>query len=245
MIYCIIFIAVFFTLFVIFSKKYKNPYKLIYLLGAKGAGKSTYMIREMIKHLKAGHEVYTDMPGVEIPGVRFTSISEIAKTPPPPDSAVFLDEVGLSVDCRSFKSFPPELRDYAALQRHYKNYVYLNSQSFDCDKKLRDRCDKFYFLQKFAIFWTIIRPIHQVIKANDDPHCENPCVSTYKFGSLFSIRFVFIPAWSGMFDSFYCPRESVSIGDPFPGTFAEWYQERRFRARMIRAMKRRFSRKAP
>lgn len=81
----------------IYSAKFNNPYKLIFIFGKKGSGKSTLMVKYMVKYLKRGWSVYTDMVGVNIKGVRFFNTDDLAKFVPDEHSAVFLDEVGLSL----------------------------------------------------------------------------------------------------------------------------------------------------
>lgn len=117
--------------FCLYSTKYNNPFKLYFLFGKKGSGKSTLMVKWMLKDLKKGWNVYTDMSDCYIPGVRFFNTNDLAKFAPLENSSIYLDEVGLSMDNRNFKSFPEGLRDFFALQRKYKTKVVVNSQSYD------------------------------------------------------------------------------------------------------------------
>ena len=62
----------FFLLFLGFSlvsRKYKNPFRLYFIFGKKGAGKSCLMVKKLLEYKKRGWICYTDMP-VLIPGVR-------------------------------------------------------------------------------------------------------------------------------------------------------------------------------
>ena len=63
--------------FVYLSRKYNNPHKLIFIFGKKGSGKSTYMVYLMLRHLKRGWTVYTNMYDVCIPGVRFMDTASL------------------------------------------------------------------------------------------------------------------------------------------------------------------------
>ena len=59
-------------------------------------------------------------------------------------------------DNRHFKDFKPEVRDWFKLQRHYRVKVYLFSQTFDIDKKLRDLTDDMFLIEKkFRILPTV------------------------------------------------------------------------------------------
>ena len=66
LIFVILFTGIF--LFSLHTRKYNNPYKLCFIFGKKGAGKSTLMVHNMLKDLKRGWTVYTDIQDVNIPG---------------------------------------------------------------------------------------------------------------------------------------------------------------------------------
>lgn len=123
------------------SYKYVNPHKLIFIFGKKGSGKSTYMISLMLHHLKRGWNVYTNMGDVCIPGVRVFPIDQLKTCAPEPHSVLFVDEGGLIWDNRGFKSFDKGYTEFFKLQRKYKCKVYINSQDFDIDKKIRQLTD--------------------------------------------------------------------------------------------------------
>lgn len=107
------------------AKKYNNPYKLTFIFGKKGAGKSCYMVHEMLRYMKRGYHVYTDMEDCRIPGVRIISVEMLSTFRPEPNSALFLDEVGISMDNRNFKNFPPGLRDFFKYLRKMKCVCYI------------------------------------------------------------------------------------------------------------------------
>lgn len=194
-----------------FFSSFRTDYTLNYLLGRKGAGKTSYMVKLMLYYQKRGWTVYTDLKGIKIPGVRLFDLNSLKNCTPPPRSAVFLDEVGLSMDNRQYASFSTGLRDWYALQRHFQAVVFLNSQAFDVEKKVRERVDKFLFLQKIGPL-SIIRPIIQDVKPNDmsNPQCDNPVSQTYRWGSIFGWRILYLPKYQKYFDSFIVPhREEV------------------------------------
>ena len=97
------------------DRKYNNPYKCIFVFGKKGAGKSCFMVRQMHRYLRKGWHVYTDMADVRIPGVRIVPVQSFASFRPEPKSLVCLDEVGITMDNRNYKSFPPGLRDFLSM----------------------------------------------------------------------------------------------------------------------------------
>ena len=141
--------------FAFYSRRFANPYRLIFIFGKKGAGKSTLMVHEMLKDLKRGWYVYTDMQDCVVPGIRIIkSSADLAKFVPEQNSAIYLDEVGIAFDNRSYKTFDSGLRDFFKLQRKYKCKVVMNSQSFDVDKKIRDVTDSMILQTAIDIFST-------------------------------------------------------------------------------------------
>lgn len=136
-------ILVLIVLFSLWARKYANPYKLIMIFGKKGSGKSTLLTRLAVKYLKQGRLVYSNTP-VFYPGIRLFNADDIGKCTFPPYSVVFIDEVNLLWDNRDWKSFRRDVSDWFRLQRHYKVTVYLFSQTFDVDVKLRNLTDLMY-----------------------------------------------------------------------------------------------------
>lgn len=202
MIVCAALFAVFFYL----SVRYRNPYRMTFIFGKKGAGKSCYMVRKMLWYSKHGWNVYTDMADVRIPGVRIITIKQLETFRPAEHSAVFLDEVGISMDNRSFKSFPPGLRDFFKYARKMKLVVYMNSQAYDVDKKVRDTTDAMMLMQSIGSFLCICRPIKRSITLTEpSADSESRIADVLKFGSIFSWRFYYMPAYFRYFDSTAMP----------------------------------------
>ena len=146
------------------KRKYANPYKLVFIFGKKGSGKSCMMIHEMFKYLKRGWHVYTDMSDCNIPGVRIITTKDLANFAPDPNSALFLDEVGITFDNRGFKSFDVGFRDFFKFQRKYRCAVYMNSQAFDVDVKIRNLTDSMILQTNIANCISVSRPIARSIK---------------------------------------------------------------------------------
>lgn len=207
-IYLIIFLFVF---FIGLNFKYRNPYKLIFVFGKKGAGKSCYMVRMMHRYLRRGWNVYTDMADIKIPGVRIISVFDLSVFRPEPRSLVCLDEVGISMDNRSFKSFPPGLRDFFKYVRKMQITVVMNSQAFDVDKKVRDTTDSMLLLQSIGSIFCIARPIRRTITlTHPSADSESRIADLLRFGSIFSWRLYYMPSYFRYFDSRSMPpREEV------------------------------------
>lgn len=137
-------------------RRYQNPYKLTMVFGKKGAGKTTLLTKLAIKYMKKGYKVFSN---VEIFGCYKFNPNDFGFVQFPPNSVILIDEVSLIWDNRNFKSFKPEVARYLRLMRHYKNIVFMFSQSFDVDKKIRDLCDQMYLASNIFGFLSVARKI--------------------------------------------------------------------------------------
>lgn len=192
------------------SKRFDNPYKLYFIFGKKGAGKSTFMVKEMLKHLKKGWVVYTDVPDIHIAGVRRMNANDLSKFTPEANSVLFLDEVGITFDNRNFKSFDSGLRDFFKFQRKYKVKLYMNSQAFDIDKKIRDVTDKMYLCTSICNAFCLLRPIsRRVTLTAPSADNESRIADSLKFDSIFSWKLIYMPKYHKYFDSFSAPEREL------------------------------------
>lgn len=218
MLYFCLFILLFCGVIGHYSRKYANPYTLTFLFGKKGSGKSCYMVKLMLQHLKKGWIVYTDMPDVLIPGVRFIDSRDLSTFRPAEHSVVFLDEVGISMDNRNYKSFPPGLRDFFKYIRKMKCKVYMNSQAFDVDKKVRDTTDAMGLLVSLFGCISLYRPIvRSVVLVESTAQADSRIADNLKFRSIFSWRLTWMPRYFPYFNSRSMPaRDEVPyrLADP-------------------------------
>lgn len=205
MCYIFLFLLFLFVIFTILSIKYKNPYKLIFIFGKKGAGKSCFMVNQLLKYKKRGWICYTDMP-VSIPGVRIISANDLKNHFPDEKSALFLDEVGLTWDNRGFKTFDKGFTEFFKLQRKCKCVVYMNSQSFDIDKKIRDVTDSMILQSNIGNVISVSRPILRkvrLVEATGDS--ESRIADNLKFDSIFRWKLYYMPRYFKYFQSFAKP----------------------------------------
>lgn len=195
------------------SVKYRNPYRLTFIFGKKGSGKSCFMVRKMLYYRRKGWNVYTDMSDVKIPDVRIIDLRHLESFRPLPHSAVFLDEVGISMDNRSFKSFPPGLRDFFKYARKMQLVIFMNSQAFDVDKKVRDTTDSMLLMQSVGSFLSICRPIRRSITLTaPSADSESRIADVLKFAPIWEWRFYYMPAYFGYFDSSAMPSRLIVDG---------------------------------
>lgn len=178
------------ALFLILTEKYTNPYKLIMIFGKKGSGKSTFLTKTALQHIKKGWTVYSTeyIPGtyhIEPEYIGFVQLVDFNYKPFNPDDykgivkilkiirnwikpyrpkiLLLCDEVGMIWDNRNFKNFKPEVRDYFKLERHHYVKCILFSQTFDVDKKLRDLTDSMYLVGNVGRIWSYGKKIRKFI----------------------------------------------------------------------------------
>lgn len=192
----------------IFSSKYKNPYKLIMIFGKKGSGKSTLLTRLAVTEAKHGKIVYSNMP-IYYPGIRIFDPKDIGKRSFPEGSVVFIDEAGSLYDNRNFKEFKPETRDWFKLQRKHKVKVYLFSQTFDVDVKLRNLTDLMFMCTcHFNVLSVARRVNRKLVVVEPTGDSEGRITDGYEIQSLIwqlfgfrSIYLTWIPAYKKYFDT--------------------------------------------
>lgn len=216
-------IAIFFVLvlFLVLTKPYVNDNRLIFVFGKKGAGKSTVLSKLSYKYLLKGRPVYSteDLQFVH-KGKTYQSERldprKIYTYSFPRGSVVFIDEVSLIWDNRDFKRMDKRVVEWFRYQRHYGVKVYLFSQTFDIDKKLRDLADDMFLVNKYGRVWAVAR--HMIRKpvivhpsadapARIDDDIIQDGILLAPFGGCIV---AFIPHWAKLFDSFKKPQESPS-----------------------------------
>lgn len=203
--------------FCLYSKRFANPNKLIFIFGKKGSGKSTYMVKLMLKHIKKGWTVYTNMFDVNIPGVRLFHLTDLQTRTPDERSVLFVDEGGLLWDNRNFKNFNSGYTEFFKLQRKYKCKIYINSQAFDVDVKIRNLTDSMLLQTNIGNVIGIGRPIIRDVTLTD-PSAEHDSriADRLRFGRIWHWQFTWLPRYFKYFDSFLAPHrepvEYVEVG---------------------------------
>lgn len=213
--------------------KYRNPYRLIMVFGKKGSGKTTFLAKTAYRYIRKGRPVYST---VYVPGAYLFDVNNIGVMTFPPDSVIFIDEVGMIWDNRNFKNFRTDVRDYFKLQRHYNHTVYLFSQTFDIDIKLRNLTDAMYLVRCYMGFFSVARKIRRdIVLVEPQGDSEARIADSLAFEpvllSLFgakTVQFTFVPRWVKLFDSFEAPQLSPTVAEyqPVPDTLRRFYHLR-------------------
>lgn len=190
------------------TRKYLNPYKLYLVFGKKGSGKSTYLVKLAQKYMKKGWLVYTNMEELFISGVRHFEIKHLGDYVPEAHSLLLLDEVGMVWDNRDYKLFKSSVRDFFKLQRHYRVIVYMASQTFDVDKKIRDLCDGMFLHQRLARVFTLGKRItRKVIITEAIGDAESRISENLVMCPFWNWTFTYIPKYAKFFDSHAIPEK--------------------------------------
>lgn len=214
LIFCFILILILIS-FHVFTKNYLNPYKLIFVFGRKGSGKSLLMSKLVDRYISRGWSVFVNdqsmiknfVPNKKGGTPHYVDARKLYIYDFPDDTCIFIDEVSLLWDNRDFKTMDKSIVEWFRYQRKHKCRVYLFSQTFDIDKKLRDLADDMYLVNKvlrvFVIAKHIIRKpvvVHPSADApariDDDMIVDGPLL--WLFGGL---EVAFIPKWAKRYDT--------------------------------------------
>lgn len=189
------------------TKKFLNPYKLIFVFGKKGSGKSTLIQKLTNKYFKDGWTVYSTEESLN-PAVLPIEPKHIYDYEFPEHSVIFIDEVSLIWDNRDFKTMDKKVIEWFRYQRHHKCRVFLFSQSFDIDKKLRDLTDEMYLVNKYLrVFVRAKRILRKPIVVHPSPEApariDEDLIVDGPLMAFFGGRlYAFIPYWAKRYDSF-------------------------------------------
>lgn len=206
LILCVCF-SVFCLVFHKLTKKFLNPYKLVFVFGKKGSGKSTLLQKLSYKYYKNGWTVYSTEESLS-PEILPIDPKNIYNYEFPEHSCIFIDEVSLIWDNRDFKTMDKKVIEWFRYQRHHKCRVFLFSQSFDIDKKLRDLTDEMYIVNKyFRVLVRAKRILRKPIVVHPSPEApariDEDLIVDGPLMAFFGGRlYAFIPYWAKRYDSF-------------------------------------------
>lgn len=206
-----VFLYILFGFFAVFlfyhfaTKKYINPYKLYMVFGKKGSGKTTYLVKLALKYQKQGRDVYTN---VDVPGCYKLS-KDYVDYEIPAGSVVMIDEAGMVYDNRKYKTFSDAVRDWYKLQRHRHLIVYLFSQDFDIDLKLRQLTDEMYLIRRYFRVLSVARRIDRsIVLHKSTADAPSNITDDLRFVPLLApsaVKLTYIPRYAKYYDSYDAP----------------------------------------
>lgn len=186
------------------TSSYCNPYKLIVMFGPKGCGKSTTLSKLAAHDVQSKRVVFTNFG---MPGTFPVDPADLGKIDFGRDVSIYIDEGALTWDNRQFKKFDVKTLEWLRLQRHYRTRVYISSQSYDLDAKIRMLADELWIYHRVARVWSVGRRVVKKIKLIDAGKdgqesriVDNLAYDFPIFPSAWSVTF--IPRYVGLFDSF-------------------------------------------
>lgn len=117
------------------------------------------------------------------------------------DGIVLVDEAGIAVNNRNWKSLSPEAIRFAKLFRHYGigSFVFF-SQGLDIDITFMRLCEKIHFVSKLGKF-ALVRPL---IRYQSIDELTGQPIDKYKY-DIFGVRLVYLPPLWKFFDSYEAP----------------------------------------
>lgn len=146
--------------------------------GSPGCGKSTLACKLMYYSDAAYCFSNFDTVGNISFSVPSSTIGQFAF---PDYSELYIDEAGIDFNNRKFKTLSQDAIEYFKLHRHFRNDIYLFSQSWeDTDITLRRLTDELWYMKKKGPF-TICRKLRKAVRVNKE---TEQIIDGYKFAGL-------------------------------------------------------------
>lgn len=224
---CFVGFPLLFLIYLVATRNMVSPYHFILKFGKPGCGKTTDMCKQAIKYLKKGWHVYCNVP-IQVDGVRYFKTEDFGDWTDD-HSLILVDELNLYFDNRNFKNFSKKALEYTRLYRHNRVIVIGYSQTFDCDKKMRDIRDVMYLMFKVGRMSCISRKIRKVLtirQANESADADSQVVDNLEFYHWWQkgrIEYTFIPKYAKYHDTYsrpddisYLHYQTIKVVDPEP-----------------------------
>lgn len=112
--------------------------------------------------------VYCNEPTIQ--DTKFVDVKKLGKWKMPVNSLILIDEAGIVLNNRDWKSLSPDLKALAALHGHRGIDIILASQTIDIDISFRQRCHQMYLVSKRAFGRSLIEPITYSIDVDNETH---------------------------------------------------------------------------
>lgn len=140
------------------------------VFGPPGCGKSsvlTIIAQKELKRISKGKSkydaVYTNFPCSGCLQLDFSLLGSYYYR----NCLIILDELTLSADNRSWKSFPKQIKEFICLHRHFGIDIIYTVQDWSrAEKTIRENTVNLLYLDRF-FWWSIARPIYRTITINE------------------------------------------------------------------------------
>lgn len=176
------------------------------ILGVPGAGKTTLLTKIAQKEMKKGKAVYSN---VYIQNCFIIdSKADIGKYLIE-NAVLIIDEGGTEYDNRNWKALSRRIIRFYKMHRHYRTDVYISSQDYDIDIKLRSLAAQIWIIRKsFIPFCISQKLVKSKIDIDDNKKTGQKATEIIKSFQYVSILFggyklTFGPTWWKYFDSYY------------------------------------------
>lgn len=144
--------------------------------GSPGCGKSTLACRLMF-YSNADY-LFSNFDNSISNRIESSFIGKFAF---PDYSELYIDEAGIDYNNRNYKNLPQSAIEYFKLHRHFKNDIFLFSQSWeDTDITLRRLTDELWFVSKKGPF-TVCRKLRKSVTVNKE---SEQIIDGYKFAGI-------------------------------------------------------------
>lgn len=192
---------------------------MIYIyFGKPRSGKTTFLaefVRRNEKHKKWNNLLHFDLFHVYdeiystdyIRGTKKIKPHDIGTFKPVENSLFLIHEAGIHFNNRSYKAIPSHVTNFMAVHGHYGVDIIAESQSVDIDKKIRDRAEMCFQVNRFGP-WSRAVPILKFIGVDNDTH---DLVEGYKLPGFFmnivffvmgKYQIIYRPFCYDLFDSY-------------------------------------------
>lgn len=140
------------------------------VFGEPGCGKSSYLtlvaqneLKRIAKGKSKYNAVYTNF---DCNGCRTIDFDKLGKWYYH-DCLIILDELTLSADNRTWKTFPKEAKEFICLHRHFAVDIIYSVQDWSrAEKTIRENTVSLKYLSKF-LWWVVARPVYRTITINE------------------------------------------------------------------------------
>ena len=157
------------------------------VFGEPGCGKSSYLtlvaqreLRRIAKGKSKYESVYTNF---DCRGCKTFDFSKVGQWYYH-DCLIIMDELTLTADNRSWKTFSAEAKAFICLHRHFNIDILYSVQDWSrAEKTIRENTVSLRYLSKF-LWWVVARPVYRTICINE---MVGELIQGYRFPTFFEL----------------------------------------------------------